>query len=103
MLIEDHEPRTIVVEENAISQDNSEDPGAEETTQKQLISDKETTLPNATTEPGAVQEAVEEMPMEIHDHIPENSSVGPEPTNQTNQWSNNRSQDREESRGNQRM
>ena len=80
MLIEDHEPRKIVVEENAISQDNDEDPVAEETTQKQLISDKETTLPNATTESEAVQEAVEEMPMEIHDHIPENSSV--EQTNQ---------------------
>ena len=61
-------------------QDNEEDPVAEETTQKQLISDKETTLPNATTESEAVQEAVEEMPMEIHDHIPENSSV--EQTNQ---------------------
>ena len=75
MLIEDLVPRKIVVEENAISQDNEEDPVAEETTQKQLISDKETTLPNATTEPEAVQEAVEEMPMEIHDHIQENSSV----------------------------
>ena len=81
-------------------QDNEEDPVAEETTQKQLISDKETTLPNATTEPEAVQEAVQEMSMEIHDHIPENSSV--EQTKQTEKsMSNNRSQDREESKGNQ--
>jgi hypothetical protein len=74
-LIEDHQPSKIVVVENAISQDNEEDPVAEETTQKQLISDKETTLPNATTEPEAVQGTVQEMPLEIHDHIPENSSV----------------------------
>ena len=75
MLIEDHQPRKIVVEEDVISQDNDADPVIEETTQKQLISDKETTLPNATTEAEAVQEAVQEMPMEIHDHIEENSRV----------------------------
>ncbi|CAB3991751.1 Hypothetical predicted protein [Paramuricea clavata] len=56
-------------------QDN-EDSVAEETTQKQLISDKETTLQNAMTEPESVEEAVQEMPMGIHGHVPENISVG---------------------------